>query len=115
MRTVRCAAIASNPLRDPARHRRQRLGQPRRVGAAGHCQNGLAAALATDLGGDEIDQFAGLDAAGAVKAGELVNFVAAQVGGKGGGKPDLAMAGGTDPSGLAKALAAVPGWVAERV
>ncbi len=51
---------------------------------------------------------------GRVKAGELVNFVAQQVGGKGGGKPDLAMAGGTDPSGLAKALAGVAGWVGER-
>ena len=50
-----------------------------------------------------------------VKAGELVNFVAQQVGGKGGGKPDMAMAGGTDPSGLPKALASVQGWVAERL
>ncbi|HKW84298.1 MAG TPA: DHHA1 domain-containing protein, partial [Burkholderiaceae bacterium] len=49
-----------------------------------------------------------------VKAGELVNFVAQQVGGKGGGKPDLAMAGGTDPSKLDAALASVEGWVAER-
>jgi alanyl-tRNA synthetase len=49
-----------------------------------------------------------------VKAGDLVNFVARQVGGKGGGKPDLAMAGGTDAAGLPKALASVPGWVAER-
>jgi alanyl-tRNA synthetase len=43
-----------------------------------------------------------------------VNFVAQQVGGKGGGKADMAMAGGTDPSRLAAALASVPGWVAER-
>jgi alanyl-tRNA synthetase len=50
-----------------------------------------------------------------LKAGELVNFVAQQVGGKGGGKPDLAMAGGTDPSRLAEALASVAGWVGERV
>ena len=49
-----------------------------------------------------------------VKAGELVNFVAQQVGGKGGGKPDMAMAGGTDPSKLDAALASVRGWVAER-
>ncbi|CAN7565145.1 alanine--tRNA ligase [Pseudorhodoferax sp. LjRoot39] len=55
------------------------------------------------------------DSVGRLKAGELVNFVAQQVGGKGGGKPDLAMAGGTDASGLAKALASVQGWVAERV
>ncbi len=49
-----------------------------------------------------------------IKAGELVNFVASQVGGKGGGKPDMAMAGGTDAAGLPKALASVQGWVAER-
>jgi alanyl-tRNA synthetase len=50
-----------------------------------------------------------------LKAGELVNFVAGQVGGKGGGKPDLAMAGGTDASRLPQALASVAGWVSERV
>ncbi|WP_038212559.1 alanine--tRNA ligase [Xenophilus azovorans] len=49
-----------------------------------------------------------------IKAGELVNFVAQQVGGKGGGKPDMAMAGGTDAAGLPKALASVQAWVAER-
>ena len=46
-----------------------------------------------------------------VKAGELVNFVAMQVGGKGGGKPDMAMAGGTQPEHLAKALASVEEYV----
>jgi len=50
-----------------------------------------------------------------VKAGELVNFVALQVGGKGGGKPDLAMAGGTDAAALPAALATVAGWVGERL
>ena len=54
------------------------------------------------------------DAIGKVKAGELVNFVAQQVGGKGGGKPELAMAGGTDAAALPSALASVSGWVAER-
>ncbi len=49
------------------------------------------------------------------KAGELVNFVASQVGGKGGGKPDLAMAGGTNPSALPAALASVQAWVAEKL
>ena len=49
-----------------------------------------------------------------LKAGDLVNFVAQQVGGKGGGRPDMAQAGGTDPSKLAEALASVPGWVAGR-
>jgi alanyl-tRNA synthetase len=55
------------------------------------------------------------DSIGKVKAGELVNFVAQQVGGKGGGKPDMAMAGGTDPKNLTAALASVQAWVAERV
>jgi alanyl-tRNA synthetase len=51
------------------------------------------------------------DVTAKIKAGELVNFVAGQVGGKGGGKPDLAMAGGTDASQLAAALASVSAWV----
>ncbi|MCG9054690.1 alanine--tRNA ligase [Laribacter hongkongensis] len=51
------------------------------------------------------------DLTGKVKAGELVNFVAGQVGGKGGGKPDMAMAGGSEPEKLAEALASVQGWV----
>ena len=50
-----------------------------------------------------------------VKAGELANFVAAQVGGKGGGRPDLAQAGGTQPENLDAALASVTGWVGERL
>ena len=55
------------------------------------------------------------DTLGRVKAGELVNFVAQQVGGKGGGKPDMAMAGGTQPAGLNAALASVQAWVSERL
>jgi alanyl-tRNA synthetase len=51
---------------------------------------------------------------GQVKAGELANFVAQQVGGKGGGKADMAMAGGTDASALPAALKSVQAWVAER-
>jgi alanyl-tRNA synthetase len=54
------------------------------------------------------------DATAKVKAGDLVNFVAQQVGGKGGGRPDMAQAGGTDPSGLDKALDGVANWVRER-
>ena len=50
-----------------------------------------------------------------VKAGELVNFVALQVGGKGGGRPDMAQAGGTDAAALPAALASVQGFVAERL
>ncbi|MDB5762363.1 MAG: alanine--tRNA ligase [Herminiimonas sp.] len=54
------------------------------------------------------------DAIARVKAGDLVNFVARQVGGKGGGRPDMAQAGGTDPAGLGKALDGVANWVRER-
>ena len=50
-----------------------------------------------------------------IKAGELVNFVASQVGGKGGGKADLAMAGGTEPARLPAALASVPAWLAAKL
>ena len=55
------------------------------------------------------------DATARVEAGELVNFVAQQVGGKGGGKADMAMAGGTDASNLDAALGSVNGWVAARL
>ena len=55
------------------------------------------------------------DVTARVKAGELVSFVAQQVGGKGGGKPDLAMAGGSDASKLAEALQSVHAWVVARV
>ena len=74
-----------------------------------------AIVLATVEGG-KVQLAAGVtnDATSRVKAGELVNFVARQVGGKGGGKPDMAMAGGTDASKLAAALASVQAWVAER-
>jgi alanyl-tRNA synthetase len=49
-----------------------------------------------------------------VKAGELVNYVAQQVGGKGGGRPDMAQAGGTQPDKLAGALESVRAWVESR-
>ncbi len=55
------------------------------------------------------------DLTGKVKAGDLVNFVAQQVGGKGGGRPDMAQAGGTDPSRLPEALASVRAWVQGRL
>ena len=54
------------------------------------------------------------DLTGKIKAGDLLGFVAGQVGGKGGGRPDMAQAGGTDPSGLPEALAGVSDWVRER-
>jgi alanyl-tRNA synthetase len=55
------------------------------------------------------------DLTGKVKAGELVNFVAQQVGGKGGGRPDMAQAGGTEPAKLEAALQSVKNWVEQRV
>jgi alanyl-tRNA synthetase len=76
-----------------------------------------AAIVLAAVDGNKVQLAAGVtaDSMGKVKAGELVNFVAQQVGGKGGGKPDMAMAGGTDASGLPKALQSVQGWVAERL
>ena len=76
-----------------------------------------AAIVLAAVDGGKVQLAAGVtaDSTAKVKAGELVNFVAQQVGGKGGGKPDMAMAGGTDASGLPKALASVQAWVAERV
>jgi alanyl-tRNA synthetase len=72
--------------------------------------------LASQEGG-KVQLAAGVtpDTTGRVKAGELVNFVAQQIGGKGGGKPDMAMAGGTDPSQLPAALASIQAWVTERL
>src|SRR5690349_15160966 len=55
------------------------------------------------------------DLIGKVKAGELVNYVAQQVGGKGGGRPDMAQAGGSDPAGLPGALQSVRSWVESRI
>jgi alanyl-tRNA synthetase len=77
----------------------------------------VLAAADGDKVGDKVQIAAGVtaDSIGKIKAGDLVNFVAQQVGGKGGGKPDMAMAGGTDASKLAAALASVQAWVAERV
>jgi len=72
--------------------------------------------LATDEGG-RISLAGGVtaDTCAHVKAGELVSFVAAQVGGKGGGRPDMAMGGGTDVDALPGALAQVEGWVRARL
>jgi alanyl-tRNA synthetase len=75
-----------------------------------------AAIVLASVADGKVSLIAGVtaDATSKVKAGELVNFVAQQVGGKGGGRPDMAQAGGTDPSGLAAALAGVPAWVGQR-
>jgi alanyl-tRNA synthetase len=76
-----------------------------------------AVIVLTAIEGDKVQIAAGVtpDSTGKVKAGELVNFIAGQVGGKGGGKPDMAMAGGTEPAKLAGALASVMGWVSAKL
>ncbi|MGB5304758.1 MAG: alanine--tRNA ligase [Gammaproteobacteria bacterium] len=74
---------------------------------------GSAAVVLAAVEGDKISLVAGVtkDQTGRLKAGELVNQVATQVGGKGGGRPDMAQAGGNQPGNLDKALQSVPGWV----
>jgi len=76
-----------------------------------------AVIVLTAVDGEKVQIAAGVtaDTTGKVKAGELASFVAGQVGGKGGGKPDMAMAGGTNAAALPAALASVQAWVAERV
>ncbi|RTL25599.1 MAG: alanine--tRNA ligase, partial [Rhodocyclaceae bacterium] len=72
-----------------------------------------AAIVLSSVNDGKVSLIAGVtaDLTAKVKAGELVNFVAQQVGGKGGGRPDMAQAGGTDAAALPAALAAVAGWV----
>jgi alanyl-tRNA synthetase len=75
-----------------------------------------AAIVLASVQGDKVSLVAGVtaDAIGKVKAGDLVNFVALQVGGKGGGKPEMAMAGGNNPAALGAALAGVKDWIASK-
>ncbi|MGQ9658530.1 MAG: alanine--tRNA ligase [Thermochromatium sp.] len=72
--------------------------------------------LATESDG-KVSLVAGVtpDLTDRLKAGDLIREVAAKVGGKGGGRPDMAQAGGNDPAGLPDALALVPDWVATRL
>ena len=78
---------------------------------------GAAVIVLAAVDGDKVQLAAGVTKAetAKVKAGELVNFVAQQVGGKGGGKPDMAMAGGSDAAAVPAALASVQAWVSERL
>lgn len=78
---------------------------------------GAAVIVLAAVDGDKVQLAAGVTKAetAKIKAGELVNFVAQQVGGKGGGKPDMAMAGGTDAAAVPAALASVQAWAAERL
>lgn len=74
---------------------------------------GHAAVVLAAVDGDKVSLVAGVTKGETkrLRAGDLVNSVALQVGGKGGGRPDLAMAGGKNPAGLDAALQAVPEWV----
>ena len=76
-----------------------------------------AAIVLGSIEGDKVTLIAGVtsDLTQKVMAGELVNFVAQQVGGRGGGRPDMAQAGGTEPGKLAGALKSVKDWVAQRL
>ena len=76
-----------------------------------------AAIVLASVNGGKVSLAAGVtqDVIAKIKAGDLVNFVAQQVGGKGGGKPDMAMAGGTDAGQLPKALASVQEWVTQKL
>jgi alanyl-tRNA synthetase len=76
-----------------------------------------AAIVLASVGDGKVSLIAGVtaDATAKVKAGELVNFVAQQVGGKGGGRPDMAQAGGTQPENLDTALAGVVAWVSGKL
>jgi alanyl-tRNA synthetase len=78
---------------------------------------GSAAIVLAAVQGDKVSLVAGVskDQTTRIKAGNLVNSVAQQVGGKGGGRPDMAQAGGNQPAALPSALAGVPDWVRENM
>ncbi|MBM7037878.1 alanine--tRNA ligase [Vibrio ulleungensis] len=80
-------------------------------------QVGTGIVLLANISDEKISLVAGVtkDLTGKVKAGDLVNFVAKQVGGKGGGRPDLAQAGGTDIAALPQAVEQVKAWLEERL
>ena len=78
---------------------------------------GSAIILLATVNGDKVNLIAGVtkDLTGQCRAGDLVKLAAEKVGGKGGGRPDMAQAGGSDPSGLDAAMALVEPWVREQL
>ena len=100
---ARCEAAGPKALREMLDRVRSRI------------ERGLVVLGSVD--GEKVSLVAGVskDLTDRVQAGPLINFVAGQVGGKGGGRPDMAQAGGNDPSNLEPALASVEGWVRERL
>jgi alanyl-tRNA synthetase len=97
------AADAAQTLRDTVGKLKDKL------------KSAVVVLASVDAGKVQLATGATVDVMGKVKSGDLVNFLAAQVGGKGGGRPDMAMAGGTDASGLDAALASAQGWVSEKL
>jgi alanyl-tRNA synthetase len=97
------AADAAQTLRDTVGKLKDKL------------KSAVVVLASVDAGKVQLATGATADVMGKVKSGDLVNFLAAQVGGKGGGRPDMAMAGGTEASGLDKALASAQGWVSEKL
>ncbi|HET7588263.1 MAG TPA: alanine--tRNA ligase [Gammaproteobacteria bacterium] len=100
---VRLDGADARTLRDTADQLKNKLGS--------------AAVVLAAVEGDKVRLVAGVtkDSTKAVPAGELVNMVAEQVGGRGGGRSDMAQAGGSDPAGLDAALQSVPDWVRQRL
>ena len=100
---ARCEAAGPKALREMLDRVRSRI------------EHGLVVLGAVD--GEKVSLVAGVskDLTDRVQAGPLINFVAGQVGGKGGGRPDMAQAGGNDPSNLEPALESVAAWVRERL
>ena len=99
--SARLDDVDPKALRDTVDRLKDRLGSSIVViGSAGNGKVRLAAGVSKDL-------------TARIQAGNLVNFVAQQVGGKGGGRPDFAQAGGSQPEKLDGALTSVPDWVAE--
>ena len=100
---ARCEAAGPKALREMLDRVRSRI------------EHGLVVLGSVD--GEKVSLVAGVsrDLTDRVQAGPLINFVAGQVGGKGGGRPDMAQAGGNDPSNLDPALASVEDWVRERL
>jgi alanyl-tRNA synthetase len=95
--------VDAKSLRDTVDQLRNKLGQS--VVVLATVQDGKVS-LAAGVSADVMSR---------VKAGELVSYLAAQVGGKGGGRPDMAMAGGSDVGALPAALASVKQFVNERL
>jgi len=100
---IKLEGVDSKSLRDTMDQLKNKLGK--------------AAIVLATVEGKKVSLCAGVtkDQTKQLKAGDLVNMVASQVGGKGGGRPDMAMAGGSEPENLDAALASVADWVAGQV